>query len=339
MKSIIKTIALVFLLLLVIPKVYSTTYYSRATGNWTTAATWSTASCGGAAAVTTPTSTDIVYICSGHTVTMSGNAGACQQLFINGTAQWTSAFTTNVGSGGVNISATGNITGSANGILTTTGGLVVNKILSSNTVTIIIQTTAGQTISGTGSVAKLTVSATTTNNGSLTVRTTLAGVSTLTQGAGATLTYAGTAAITPTIVATAANNTVNYSGTGNQTIKSTTYYNLTISNGGTSTLGGAITVNNNLTVSGGTLACSTYQITGNASGTFTLSNGCVLTLGTTASATAVSFPTGYSGAKVSLGSTSMVTYQGNYAQPISTAPTSYGNLTVSTGAATVAKAL
>jgi len=334
-------ISIIILILLIVNKSYSTTYYSRTTGPWATSSTWSQDPCGGVQAANgaVPGSGDIVYICSGHTVTMDGNPGACQQLFINGIATWTANRTTNVGVGGINISSTGDITGASNGVLTTTGGIVCNKVLTSVTVTLLTQTTAGQTISGTGTIPKLTINTTTTNNGVITVTTTLAGTSTLTQGVGATLIYSSSTALpgTLTLNASASGNTVEYSGTGNQTVKSATYYNLTISNGGTSTLGGAITVNNNLSVTGGTLGSSTFQITGNATGLFTLANGCVLTLGTTASATVVNFPTNFITANISLGATSRVTYQGNYAQSISTTPSSYGNITLTTGAASVSK--
>lgn len=55
--------------------VSAATYYTRATGNWNAASTWSTAGCGGAAAATTPGSAagDIVIICNGHTVSVTAN--------------------------------------------------------------------------------------------------------------------------------------------------------------------------------------------------------------------------------------------------------------------------
>ena len=51
-----------------------TIYYTRvASGNWSDVTTWSTGGCGGVAAAAIPTSVDVVYICSGHTVTVNGN--------------------------------------------------------------------------------------------------------------------------------------------------------------------------------------------------------------------------------------------------------------------------
>jgi hypothetical protein len=315
---------LFFILFLASVSGFSTTYYSCASGNWSTAATWSTAACGGASSLTAPGLSDDVIICAGNTVTMDGNAGACLSLTLNGTADWAAALTTNVGAGGITINSGGNITGAFNGILTTTGGLILNATLTSTTVTIITQTTAGQTISGTGSLARLTVNATTTNNGNITITTALAGASTLTQSGTATLTYGGAGAISPTLNAIAAGNTVDYNGAAGQTIKSTTYYNLTNSNAGTSTLGGIITVTNNLSVTGGTFATSTFQVTGNATGTLTLAAATSLTIGTN-----VLFPTNFIVANISLAATSTVTYQGNNAQTIPSALT-YGNLTVNT---------
>lgn len=58
------------------------TYYSRATGNWSAATTWSTVSCGGAAAATTPTVGDVVFICGTHTVSVTANV-TTQSVTIN----------------------------------------------------------------------------------------------------------------------------------------------------------------------------------------------------------------------------------------------------------------
>ncbi|MCK9400620.1 MAG: hypothetical protein M0Q51_11595, partial [Bacteroidales bacterium] len=260
------------------------------------------------------------------------NAGAAKSLTINtgGVATWTSALITNIGTGGINIASTGDITGASNGVLTTTGGLTLNANLTSTSVTITIQTTAGQTISGTGTLAKLDISANTTNNGILTVTTTLASTvaSTLTQGSSSTLTYGGNT-VAPTLDASAIGNTVDYNQAGTQTIKSTPYQNITISGSGNKTLGGAITVNGNLTVNAGTLVTSTFQITGNATGTLSVAAGAALTLGLTTSAAVVDFPADFTTANISLDATSTVTYQGNNMQTISSVPT-YGNLTINT---------
>jgi fibronectin-binding autotransporter adhesin len=309
---------------------YSAIYYSIASTAWTVPSTWSTVGCGGAAALTIPGVGDDVIICVGTTVTMNASPGTCNSLTINGTATWAHARTTNVGNGGITINVGGNITGTFAGILTTSGGLVINATLTSTTVTIKTITTAGQAISGTGTLAKLDISANTTNNGNITVTTTLGStiLSTLTQGAAATLTYNGATAITPTLDASAAGNTVTYGGSM-QTVRSATYVNLTISGSSTKTLGGAITVNGNLIVSAGSLYTSTFLITGNASGVFTLAAGTTFYIGNNGSATDVAFPSNFTNANITFSSTSTVYYYGNNGQTVSSVPT-YGNLTIQT---------
>ena len=303
--------------------IFATNYVSNVTtGNWGTAATWSPAGI--------PNAGDNVTIATGHTITMDVSGGACAKLTIDGVASWAAALTTNVGSGGIIINSGGDITGTASTStgLTTTGGLTLNATLTITSFLITIQTTAGQAISGTGSLPRLTINATTTNNGDITVRTALGGASTLTQGTGSILTI-GATSVTPTLDASTNSNTVNYNHTSSQTVKSTTYRDLIISNTGTSTLGGAITVNGDLVISGGTLATSTFQITGNLTGTFSMTGTAILTIGNTLSSTTVNFPTLFTTANISLVSTSRVTYQGNYAQVISSAP-AYGDLYVNT---------
>lgn len=302
---------------------FSTTYYSIASTGWTTPSTWSTVSCGGAASVTAPGSGDDVIICSGISVTMNGSGVTCNSLTINGTANWTSALTTNVGAGGVNISATGNITGSVAGILTTTGGLTLNATLTSTTVTIRTITTPSQSIAGTGTLARLDISAATTISGNITVTSTLAStvLSTLSIASSGTLTFNGTT-VTPNINATASGSTFIYGG-GTQTIKSTIYHNLTVSGTSTKTLAGDITVNGNLIISASTLNTSTFQITGNATGQFTIAAAASFILGTNSP-----FPTNFISSNISFSSTSNVTYSGNNAQTISYLP-AYGNLTLS----------
>jgi len=147
----------------------------------------------------------------------------------------------------------------------------------------------GNIISGANVVAipSLTISGTTTNNGTLTVSTTLAGASTLTNGTNATLNFAGSSAIAPTLTATASGNIVNYTGVA-QTVKGTTYNILNLSGGsGTKTLGAATIVNGTLTINSGvTFAMSTFLLTLNAdfinNGVSTSGSGGVTITGTAA---------------------------------------------------------
>ncbi len=227
---------------------------SAASGNWGTAGTWTPA--------TIPTANDYVVIAAGHTITMNGNPGVCYKLTINGTANWTAARTTNVGLGGISIAATGNVTGTFAGILTSTGGLTNNATLTSNTVSVVLQTTAAQTISGTGSLANLTVNASATNNGILTVTNTLAGSNTLTNGAGATLNINAATLTLTGLTASASGNTVKYGASTDQVIRITPYHHLILAGGGDKTLAGGLTLTGSLTIAAVTLdvTSSNYSV-------------------------------------------------------------------------------
>lgn len=122
---------------------------------------------------------------------------------------------------------------------------------------------ATKTLSGstTTSIANVAVTGTYTNSGTLTVGTTLSGSGTLTNGNGTTgtLNIGGTSAIT-TLVATAAGNTVNYTG-ASQTLKVIIYHNLILSGSGTVDMGNISTINGNFTLSTSTsLSTSNAQI-------------------------------------------------------------------------------
>ena len=126
-------------------------------------------------------------------------------------------------------------------------------------------------------------------------------------------------------------STVNYNSAGNQQVfASLVYRNLTISGSGIKTLQGAITVNNTLSVTGGTLASDIYQITGVAGQSFTMGAGTGLTLGSASSANNILFPLLYANANINLDPASTVTYQSNAAQTVSIVPT-YGSLAVANG--------
>jgi len=141
---------------------------------------------------------------------------------------------------------------------------------------------------------------------------------------------------------TASTSTVKFDGSQNQTISGTgsiSFYNLTqnqAANTDSLFLGKAITVSHNLTVSEGVLDCQANQITGNASGTFSLAANTGLVLGLTSSSTAVSFPYKFTTAHNSLNATSTVNYQANANQTISDTAT-YGNLILNTGVSGVNK--
>lgn len=260
--------------------------YSRASAGWTTNSTWSSTACGGAANTTVPTNADDVIICAANTVTMNGNTGAARSLTISGIARWTQARTTNVGVGGITIPAGGDITSTANGVLTSTGGLTINATLTSTQVTITLQTTAAQTISGTGSLARLNVNTTVvaTNTGNLTVRTALGGTAggNFTNGTNSQLHYNSTTTIgVTTLDATASGNLVDYGAAGNQTLDipaTNTYYHLSLSGSGTKTMpAGTYTLAGDFTNSGvtynGTTNNPVINLAGNFSNSGTFNSG------------------------------------------------------------------
>src|SRR5438105_1423133 len=91
---------------------FATNRVSAGTGNWGTGATWSPSGI--------PVAGDNITILSGHTITMNGGPGACTNLTINGTANWTAVLTTNV-SGNLIMNNGGTLSGGSIGVLNVTG--------------------------------------------------------------------------------------------------------------------------------------------------------------------------------------------------------------------------
>ena len=124
---------------------------------------------------------------------------------------------------------------------------------------------ATKTISGSGiiSIPNAAVTGTYTNINTLTVGTALTGGGTLTNGNGTTgtLNLDGTSTIT-TLTATTTNNLVNYTGDV-QTVKPTSYYNLTLSGTGSKTTT-SVTINNILSMEGTTAAASVLPTYGSS---------------------------------------------------------------------------
>lgn len=128
-------------------------------------------------------------------------------------------------------------------------------------------------------------------------------------------------------------STIDYNGTA-QNVAGFNYNNLTLSASGTKTMLAAITVNGNLSITGtANLYTNTFQITGNAIGTFSMDSGCGLTLGNTGNGTNVLFPSNFIAGNITLNSNSTVTYQAGGAQTVSNVPT-YGNLIIATNGTT-----
>jgi len=164
----------------------------------------------------------------------------------------------------------GNLTNTATSWIASTGLHTftgANKTISGGTATVIPSLTITGTVANSNTLTVATLLTVTspgvlTNNGTITATTSLTGNGGLTQGSSAILNLSGTVDIS-TLNATAGTNTVNYTGSG-QTIKDTTYANLTIS-GTISTGNQTATVGGAFDVSGGTFTPS--------SGTMTMNNG------------------------------------------------------------------
>ena len=221
---------------------------------------------------TTPPATSIINLngTSAQTVFLYGGASSLGILKINNSTGVTSgsAFTTatltigditansvfSVGTFATTVSANLIVNGSLNGTgvvtlsgaaatMDGTGSIATPTTISTNHT---INATANLTITGT---VTINTGITVTNNGIVTATNLGAGTGTWTQGANSTLYYNNAAAITPTLTATAAGNTVNYNGAA-QTCRVTTYTNLTLSASGVKTFATTPTVNGVLSMEG-----------------------------------------------------------------------------------------
>ncbi|MFA6470970.1 MAG: G8 domain-containing protein [Candidatus Latescibacterota bacterium] len=226
---------------------------------------------------------------SGDAISVSNNLIVGDGVtFSHGAYNLTAAGTTTIGSGSGSTATlaissatgtktfTGLVTVAANGIwnnspanspVSFAGGITNNGTFTAGTGNHTFQTN-DQSLTGTFSIPSVTVTGITlTNTNTLTVDTALSGTGNLTQAASATLNLGGTSDIT-TLTATAAGNTVNFNGTGSQTIPPFNYYNLTSSSSGNRILGTPGTIGVSGTFTPGS---NSYTITGstfnfNASG-------------------------------------------------------------------------
>ena len=188
-------------------------------------------------------------IISANTTTLGGATTITGNLTVNGTLDGTTS---------VNLTGNGATIDGA-GAITNTGTITItnNKTIAASAALVI----AGPITVSTG---------TTTNNGTVTSTDTvtgIAGAGTFVNSTNAALNIAGPLSVT-TFTATAAGNTVNYNGTGAQSVRATSYYNLTLSgartgannltlpNGGTVNIAGAFT-------SSATFGTGNYVVSGN----------------------------------------------------------------------------
>ncbi|MBI5626903.1 MAG: hypothetical protein HY935_06890, partial [Nitrosomonadales bacterium] len=255
---------------------YAATCTSTAAGgNWNAPATWT---CVGVPVVTFPGQTDNAVIAGPGAVAvnvasrvnlLTVNSGATLNVStfqlrtyglasISGTVNFTGVSASRfylgvtIGAGGV-WNNTGNSTMSFRG-----GGITNNGGTFTAGTGIYTFQTAAQAIGGTSPITIPNITVTTialTNNGTLTVPTSLAGTGSLVNAATGTLNIGGTSAIT-TLTATAAGNTVNYNGAAAQTVKATTYSNLTLSGALAKTITTATTIVNGVLSMEGTATAS-----------------------------------------------------------------------------------
>ncbi len=269
------------------------THYSRANTAWSTGTTWSTTACGGTSAGAAPVAGDSVVICTGNTVTLTAAPANVLDLTIQtgatlagaGFVQTITGNYTNNGTHTSTFATTGsdwfNMTG-ANAVLDGSG-TITNSSGTPGRFTL-TSTANGKSFAATANLTfntplYLNGAFTVNNNGRVTVANAAVagGLNGSAAGAawanlaGSTLNYSNTATAlmgTGTLTATAATNTVNYSGAGAQTGKVTTYNNLTISGSGIKTFNTTPTVNNVLSMEGtATIVATTGVVTYGANAT------------------------------------------------------------------------
>jgi SHS2 domain-containing protein len=269
------------------------------------------------------------------TITVTGTTS------ITGDVDFNNATGTKTFVGNVALTGSGAWSSSANSAFTFHNGISHNGSSFTSGSGIYTFNTNSQSISGSSvvtfdniTVTGVTLSNDNSNGGGVTITTALSGTGELENLASRILNLTGTSTIN-TLTASSSGNTVNYNG-GVQTIHGATYHHLNFTTAGLKTAGAAITVNGDLSLSGTTtVSDGGYQISGNASGTFSMATGTTLTLGSITTATL--FPTNYINSNIALDAASEVIYNSNQSQTISVVPT-YGNLTL-TSTASVTKTI
>ena len=228
-------------------KINATTITSAVTGTWSSAGTW----VGGVV----PLATDSVIIAASTNVTIATTV-TVKQLTVNNDGYLTILSAKTLTITGGNLKVDGLINGAGALSLNTAGFVLSGSGSIENTGTfkalqnVTIPSTATLIKSGSGITINNNIIV--TNNGSLTVYGAISGASGATNAqfvnaANAYLSVGTTLMNTGLLDATAIGNTVDYSSTGTQTIKATTYYHLSLSGAGQKRIAAVIDINGDLT--------------------------------------------------------------------------------------------
>ena len=204
----------------------------------------------------------VLNVATGSTFTVGGfplSVAGATNVIGTGNLVIASGTGTKIFTGLVTIAATASWTNSGNSAVTFRGGITNAGTFTAGSGIQLFDTNP-QALTGNFNISNVTVNgAVLTNNNSLIVGNSLAGSGTLTQAIASDLTIGGGISIT-SLNATAASNTVSYSGSG-QVLFPTPYENLNISqSSGTATLSAATSVNGTLTLTSGNLSIGSNNL-------------------------------------------------------------------------------
>jgi hypothetical protein len=208
------------------------------------------------------------------TLTVGGATTVSGTLTLANTANKTFTGDVTINSGGTwnetgiaAIGFGGNLTNDATTFTANTGLHTFSgaaKVLSGSTAIVIPRATfTGDYINNatlTCATALTVTGVTLTNNGTITANTALSGTGGLTNGASGVLNIGGTSVITNLDASTNPGNTVNYIGTGSQTVRAVNYYNLGFSGARTTN---SITINGAVGIAGALTNSATFTGAGN----------------------------------------------------------------------------
>jgi len=257
-------------------------------GNWNQGATWGSVHNPGSVNVDFPGTGDTAYLPAGKSVTIpssyTAHAGLLSLDNNDNAASVTLTFASsssalNIG-GNVKMNTyttAGSFSGTIEGTITMNGGTMTVGGNFTATAEKTNNYTMNQTITLGGGSLTISGNATFSHNGGGSAKIDM-------STANSYFTIGGTLTLDGFNNGSGTSGTINYSGSGSQTVLSAiTYNNLVISGTGTQTLNGSITVDSIFTITNGTMALATYTLSVAGNSTFTsgaINNGSVSTTGT-----------------------------------------------------------